>query len=387
MIRSILLVLLFASLTGSPLMADGNDAIDSIDAAMQRYVDDGQLSGAVTVVNYGGKTIHYGKVGDADLASKRPMDSDTMFWIASMTKPIAATAIHILQDEGKLSIEDPVSKYIPEFADVRLANDQALKSPLTIRHLITHTSGVDRGHMPSPPDQRPLKQHAEEMASRPLAFEPGSRWEYSAGLHVLGRVVEVVSEMPFEDFLDARIFKPLGMHDTTFNLNDEQAKRLATLYRIDKKTEALVPAKNQYVSIQPGARQHPSPSGGLFSTGGDVMKFYQMILSGGASGDKRIVSGEAIEAMTTIQTGELKTGWTPGNGWGLGWCVIRKPQGITGMLSPGSYGHGGVYGTQVWVDPKLNAVFLLMIQRSDLGNADGSQIRKVFQQAAVDEIR
>lgn len=379
---AILAIVVFMVSLGGSVLAEQFPTIAAVDRVMAKFVSEHEISGAVTLVNHRGQTVHLSTVGLADEESKRAMRDDTIFWIASMTKPITATAIHILQDDGLLSIDDEVRKFIPAFADVRLRNGNPPALPITIRHLLTHTSGLDRGMIPRPPDRRTLKEQAEKMAARPLMFEPGSRWKYSGSHHVIGRIIEVVSRRSFEEFLRQRIFEPLDMRDTTFNLSAAQTKRLASLYRRDRAKEALLPAQNSFVSIEGNAAQHPSPSGGLFSTAGDVAKFYQMILNEGRLGG-RIVSEKAVRAMTMIQTGNLKTGWTPGNGWGLGWCVVRKPQDVTEMLSPGSFGHGGVYGTQVWVDPKKELLYLLLIQRSDLGNSDGSDIRKAFQKAVA----
>jgi CubicO group peptidase (beta-lactamase class C family) len=159
---------------------------------------------------------------------------------------------------------------------------------------------------------------------------------------------------------------------------------MAVLYKKSDDGKSLVPGERWAGVGEPGCV--PSPSGGLFSTASDMDRFYSMILAGGELDGKRIVSADAVRQMTTVQTGDLTTGFTPGNGWGLGWCIVREPQDVTGMLSPGTFGHGGAYGTQGWVDPVKQQIFVLLVQRADLGNADGSDLRKEFQQAAVDEL-
>lgn len=357
-----------------------------IQVAMQAFVDRGRLSGAVTLVADADGIRHLGTVGLADLRSKREMSTDSLFWIASLTKPIAATAVMVLQDEGKLSIDDPVAKYLDDFSNLTVGKDrQPAQTLLTIRHLLTHTSGVTGGPWPKGGDTRSLDVQAYELASLPLQFEPGSQWKYSNGLNVAGRIVEVVSGLPFADFVRERITDPLGMRDTTFFLTPDQYSRFARNYKLSYDGTALVPAEHRLVTPDPeqGKTITPSPSGGLFSTAEDLSRFYRMLLNGGELDGVRILKPETVRAMTTIQTGELVTGFTPGNGWGLGFCVVREPQGVTRMLSPGTFGHGGAYGTQGWIDPSKGLIYILMIQRPDLGNSDASPMRDAFQSAAV----
>ncbi|MFO1094439.1 MAG: serine hydrolase domain-containing protein [Planctomycetaceae bacterium] len=357
-----------------------------IQAAMQAFVDRGELSGAVTLVADANRIRHLGAVGLADLSSKREMTPDNLFWIASLTKPIAATAVMILQDDGKLSIDDPVAKYLDDFSKLTVGKDRQLaQTVLTIRHLLTHTSGVAGTPWPKGGDTRSLDVQAYELASLPLQFEPGSLWRYGNGLNVAGRIVEVVSGLPFAEFVRDRITAPLGMRDTTFLLTPEQYERFARNYKLSYDRTALVPAAHRLVTPDPelGQTITPSPSGGLFSTAGDLSRFYRMMLNGGELDGVRILKTETARAMTTIQTGNLVTGFTPGNGWGLGFCVVREPQGVTRMLSPGTFGHGGAYGTQAWADPATGLIYLLMIQRPDLGNSDMSPMRDAFQSAAV----
>jgi CubicO group peptidase (beta-lactamase class C family) len=351
----------------------------TVPAVMHRYLADHQISGAVTLVHERGRPAETVAVGVADLERQTPMTAVTLIGIMSMTKPITATALMMLVDEGKLSVDDPVEKYIPAFADAKLASGEPVRG-LAIRHLLTHTSGLtgDQGCTDS------LEATADELAARPFSFQPGDKWEYGPSLNVCGRIIEVASGQPYEEFLHERIFVPLGMNDTTFHPSDEQRERMAVLYKLSGDGQSLVPAERWHGIGEPDCV--PNPSGGLFSTAGDMCRFYQMILGGGQLDGKRIVSEDAVRKMTMVQTGELTTGFTPGNGWGLGWCIVREPQGVTGMLSPGTFGHGGAYGTQGWVDPAKNRVFVLLIQRADLANADGSDLRKEFQQAAVDAL-
>lgn len=348
-----------------------------INAKMREFVDAKQCAGAVTLVVHKGQVVHLGAVGSADIAANKPMQVDAMFGIASMTKPIAATAVLILQDEGRLSIEDNASKYIPEFKEAMLKAGGKPQREITIRDLLTHTSGLAG----SQATEGSLKDTAEMLAKRPLEFEPGTKWMYSPALNVCGRIVEVASGKSFDEFVRERIFVPLNMADSTFYPTPEQKARVAKTYQPSADKKSIEPTERQLIDAP--SNRAPSPSGGLFSTASDMGRFYQMILSGGELDGKRVVSKAAVEQMTRIQTGDIVTGFTPGNGWGLGWCVVREPQGVTKSVSPGTFGHGGAWGTQGWVDPKRQMIFVLMIQRANFGNSDGADIRGTFQELAV----
>jgi len=369
-----------ATVPGVDPAAAGMNAekLAGISAAMQEFVDQGQLAGAVTLVARRGHIAHLGAVGYADLDAQVPMTPASLFVIASMTKPITATAVMILQDEGKLSVEDAVEKYIPEFGQAVLASGPPSR-PITLKDLMTHTSGVGGEQR----TERTLEETVAAIIKRPLQFQPGSKWQYSPGLAVCGRVIEVVSQQPFDQFLEARIFRPLGMADTTFRPSESQRKRLARLYQAG--TDGKLEPASHWLADD-WQQRAPNPSGGLYSTAPDMARFYQMVLNGGAFAGQRIVSRSAVEQMTRVHTEGLTTGFTDGNGWGLGWCIVRQPQGITRMLSPGTYGHGGAFGTQGWVDPQRHMILVLMIQRIGLPNSDASDMRRVLQELAVQAI-
>ena len=355
--------------------------IAAINSAMQEFVDAGDIAGAVTLVGHQGKIVHLGAVGLADIDSNRAMKKGNLFSIASMTKPIVSAAVMILQDEGKLSFDDKVSKYIPAFADVKLKNGEAPSREITIRDCVTHTAGLAGAQI----FRGSLENAVNELAKRPLAFSPGEKWQYSPGLNVAGRIVEIVAQQPLEDFLKQRIFEPLSMNQTTFFPRARQIRRMATLYEKNEAQTALRPTESflgSYSKIEA-----PNPSGGLFSTARDMFRFYQMVLNDGKLRRQRIVSSAGVDKMTSPKTGDLKTGFTPGNCWGLGWCIVREPQGTTAMLSRGTFGHGGAYGTQGWVDPETETIYVLMIQRKGLKNSDASEIRKTFQQTATDQLK
>ncbi|RIK76009.1 MAG: serine hydrolase [Planctomycetota bacterium] len=374
---------LFASLiAAAETFADEPAQLAGVSEAVHKFVESKEIAGAVTLVADEKQVLHLDAVGMADVAGHKPMRADAIFWIASMTKPVTGTAVMMMQDEGKLSVDDPVEKYIPELAELRTRDGK--KANITIRHLLTHTSGMAEI---SPEEARKATTLAELMpvyAAKPVGFEPGSKWQYcQSSINTAARVVEVVSGMSFVEFLDKRIFGPLGMKDTTFYLSDEQLSRLAKSY---KKTGDTLEEADLFIlgGKKPTSRDRfPAANGGLFSTAGDYARFCQMVLGGGEFGGKRYLKPGSVKLMTSIQTGDLKTGFTEGNGWGLGWCVVRKPQGPTEALSPGSHGHGGAYGTQAWIDPEKKRIYLLMVQRSNFPNADASDVRRAFQAAAA----
>lgn len=357
-------------------------ALDKIPARIEEFVAAGQLSGAVTLVARKGRVAQLAAVGQADLASGRPMATDTLFAIASMTKPITATAVMILVDEGKLALDDPVEKYLPEFAAGKLASGEP-SPPLLVRHLLTHTNGLARRpRTPGGPDLS-LAERAAWMAQQPREFAPGAQWKYGDGLTVAGRIIEVITGQPFDAFLDARICGPLGMRDTTFNPTPAQRARLATLYETDQSTGKLAPVDNFIDPSDVPRPRVPNPSGGLYSTAGDLARFYQLILNGGELDGVRIVSRAAVAEMLRPQTGDLTAGFTPGSAWGLGWGLVQEPKGVAAPLSAGTYGHGGAFGTQGWVDPRREMILVLLIQRVGLPNSDGSAIRGAFTESAV----
>jgi len=355
-------------------------AIDSVDQAVEKHVNQNVVAGAVTLVAEDGKVKHLSAIGKADIEANKPMTQDTMFAIASMTKPITATALMILVEEGKVNLDDPVSKYIPEFGDVKL-DGKKLEEPITLRQVLTHTSGMGG-------DQRVVKSLENQgkiLAERPLHSTPGTKWQYSPGLNVAGRVIEVASGKPYGEYLQEKIFGPLKMTDTTFAPTEKQKPRIATLYALDKDSGELKPSSSWIGNVK--TDPYPNPSAGLYSTAGDLFCFYQMMLNGGFLGDTKVLSRDSVEQLTTAQTpDEIITGFTPGNRWGLGYCVVREPQGVTAALSPGTFGHGGAFGTQSWGDPQKDRVYILLVQRSNLGNSDGSDLRKDFQNAANDAL-
>ena len=358
---------------------------------LQSFVDSGTIAGAVTVVADRHRMLSLNTVGVADLKGQKPMRADSLFWIASMTKPITAVAVLMLQDEHKLNVEDPVEKYLPEFKNQWLTQEKSSNTvtlvrptrPITLRDLLTHTSGL--ADAPSPRPDATLAELVMAYSQLPLRFPPGSKWEYcNSGINTLGRVVEVVSGQRIENFFQRRIFNPLGMKDTTFWPTPGQVKRLARSYKPAKDNKGLEETDIFFIKGDLSNRQRtPLPAGGLFSTAGDMTRFYQMLLNGGIRNGKKILSRESVALMTRTQTGDIKTGFTEGMSWGFGFQVVKEPQGVTAMLSPGTFGHGGAYATQSWADPKKDLIYVLMIQRAGFPNGDNSPVRQAFQETAA----
>jgi CubicO group peptidase (beta-lactamase class C family) len=363
-----------------------SERLPRIHAAIQRHIDAGDISGAVTLVGRKGRLAYLEAQGVMDLASKKPMSTDTIFHLASMTKPIAGVAILMLMEEGKLRLNDPVSKFIPELktltvavpmepgpgpapagAEPRFYTVPAARE-ITIRDLLTHTSGLVSGgisateaaKMPRKPTDA-LADYIPRLAAVPLAFQPGSRWTYSpgAGFDTLGRVVEVVSGQTFDAFLRQRIFEPLGMKDTFFYPPEDRLSRVATIYQ--RTAEGLEKAPDQ--RVMPG--RYFSGGGGLMSTAEDYLQFGQMLVNGGQLNGKRLLSPTTVELMSSVHVKDSFPGRAPGRSWGLSVQVISDPIAAAMRVSPGSFGWDGAFGTHFWADPKEKIVGLLMVQTSN----------------------
>jgi len=354
-----------------------------IPARMQGLVDRHVIAGSVTLVAQHGKTVQLAAVGKGDIANGRAMRTDDLFWIASMTKPMTAVCVMMLAEEGKLSINDPVAKFIPEFAGLKLHGSKPPR-PVTIRDLLTHTSGLGDAQIAR---KAPLSARVAAYAQAPMKFTPGTRWEYCNGnFNTLGRVIENASGRSYATFIRSRLLSPLGMNDTTFWPSSRQVARLAKAYKPD--VGGLVETSVFAVAGDLTDLSRPAmPAGGLFSTASDVARFYKMILDGGRSGGRKFLSKETVRQMISVQTDGIRTGDVEGMSWGLGFQVVRVPQGVTAGLSAGSFGHGGSFATQSWADPRRDAIYVLMIQRAGYTNADVTEPRKVFQDAVAAALR
>jgi CubicO group peptidase (beta-lactamase class C family) len=373
---------------------DENNAVFSF--ALQELQEKQEFAGAVTLVVGPNRIIALEAFGLADIASGRPMRKDCVFWIASMTKPITAMGVLMLVEEGKVGLDEPVEKYLPSFKGQKLGTPTGpvpAPRPVTVRDLLTHTSGLSAASLTAanqPVDTIPLAAMVDHSGRTPLISAPGAKWAYSnTGINALGRIIEVVSGQPYADFVQKRFFDPLDMNSTSFWPDDTLQASLATPYRKDKATGKLIAAGNSRFSnpLQNRART-ALPAGGLFSTANDLAQLYQMILRGGELDGHRFLRPETLKLMTTNQLGEMpKVSFAEGMRMGLGFHVVGTPVGVTESLSPGSFGHGGAYGTQAWIDPVRRQAYVLLIQRTDLANSDGSEIRREFQKTAVEAFK
>ncbi len=394
-IRCLLPILALGLLKTPSLRAQ--DRFADVPRQVQPFVDRSEISGAVMLLADRDKILHLSAVGTSDVATGRKMRTDDIFWIASMTKPMTGVCIGMLVDEGKLAFDDPVEKYLPEFqgqwvAQEASANHRVLvraARPITLRDLLTHTSGLGEYAVTDP--HWTLSEYVKVLAREPLRFQPGTRWAYStAGFDTLGRVVEAVSGMPFATFVQQRLLDPLGMTQTTFWPAADLAPRFAHQYVRNDQAGRLEETPIHY--MYGGAvtdRGRPALGGaGLFSTAEDVTKFYQMMLHDGVWHGRRLLQSATVAAMTHKQTGGIKA--RPGMPWGYGFCVIEDPSQMeaNNHLSPGTFGHGGAFGTQSWADPTTGLVYVFMIQRDKMKlNPDNSPMRRAYQDAIAAGLR
>jgi len=344
---------------------------------LQPYVDRKTLAGAVVLVANPDKVLDVEAVGFEDVAAKKAMQTNSMFWIASQSKPITAAAFMILVDEGKVSVDEPVEKYLPEFKGqrVNLSTDPkkpelvAPRHPILVREVLSHTSGLDfKSPMEAPTlDLKPLAERVSSYAKMALLFQPGSKSKYSnAGINTAGRIIEVVSGMKYETFLAERLFKPLGMNDTTFWPNKEQQARLAKSYKPNAAKDGLeeLPV-GQLLYPLDSRERFPMPAGGLFSTANDLSLFYRMMANGGTLNGTRILSEKAVQTATNDQSGEAKSNY------GFGFGTDGK-----------SFTHGGAYGTNSRYDRENKLVTVFLVQHAGW-SGDGKNILPTFQKAAT----
>ena len=382
--------------------------LERVTQAMQGFVDEGLLSGAVTMASRDNKVMHYEAVGYRDIEAQAPMTPDTIFRIYSMTKPVTGAALMILYEEGKFKLSDPVEKYLPEMKDLQVyagLNDdgsmitEPSDHPMTIRELMSHTGGLSYGiFAQSDIDSAyveagllsPFDTNAEFVAKLgqiPLKHQPGSRWEYSVSVDVQGYLVEVLSGQTFGEFLEERIFEPLDMTDTDFHVPEEKVNRFAQMYVYGPEGQ-LIPSEmfeGADFTMDPAFE---SGGGGLVSTANDYMRFSQMLLNGGELDGQRILSPLTIDLMHRDQTPKSMTGPMSGEGngtvFGLDFAVIVDPVEAE-SYSTGEYYWGGAAGTWFWIDPVEDVVFVGMIQQAGRGLPDvRSTSRRLFYQAIMD---
>ena len=379
-----------------------------VDQAMAKYVESGKLAGTLTVVARHGKIAHFQPLGLRDIESQMPMERDTIFRIYSMSKPITSVAVMMLYEEGRFLLTDPIQKFIPAFADVRVLEQTPAgvdlvppQRAITIRDLLTHTAGLAYGLEEDYIDQlykkeiweamerdpeATLEEMVEAVAELPLAYHPGQGWRYSVAIDVLGCLVQVASSMPFDAFLQERIFEPLDMVDTGFYVPADKLERFATNYAPGEDSTGLkvfdAPANSEYT--RPG--RLPSGGGGLVSTASDYVRFAQMLLNGGVLDGVRLLSRKSVELMTM---NHLPSGLHPSEdhsqGMGLGVGITIDLAQTQALGSIGTYGWGGAASTNFWVDPQEDLVGVFMTQLMPYGTYPVvDDVRVAVYQAIVD---
>jgi CubicO group peptidase (beta-lactamase class C family) len=404
--RGILLLLITTSVSARALAADTPVVSPSgggMAAKLQPFVDDQVIAGAVVLVTDKDKVLDLETIGYSNLPARKPMQPTDLFYIASMTKCFTAAALMMMVDEGKVDINDPVEKYLPEFKGQMVeeaenkGHPHPPQHPITIKEAMSHTAGLQPA-----PKRYSLEDEVKELARLPLQWEPGSKYKYSQGPEIGGRIVELASGMPYCQFIQQRLLDPLGMKDTTFWPNAEQASHLALTHTYNPATKKLEPLRlnsdlindpdkcgtvppivlSQFpASMIPSYAQHfARPSGSLFSTAPDIAKFCQMLLSGGTYQGKKYLSPGAIKQMTSMQTGDLLVG-NRAQGYGLGVFVQRKA--IDGGPSVGSFGHHGSHKTQMWIDPQNRIAMILMVQCGKLTHAQQDGLYEAYKKQAI----
>lgn len=350
--------------------------LERIAPVMQRWVDDGKIPGALTMIAREGRLVHFEKVGMQDVATAKPIEFDTILRIYSMTKPITSIAVMMLYEEGHFQLGTPVSELIPAFKDMQVYTEGGAaivdaETEMTVKHLLTHTSGlIYGGDGEHPIHQRyrdanyyqgDLANMANELGNIPLLHNPGAAWNYGMSTDVLGYLVEVVSGMPFAEFLKTQILEPLGMVDTAFSVPDEKADRYMTLYEPSEDGGIQV-LENAPVSSGPLSFFH-SGGAGLQSTAADYLRFCQMLLNEGELDGVRLLGRKTVEL---IRVNHISDDWQPlertGCGFGLGFAVVTDVAGTHGPGSEGTYSWGGLASTTFWIDPVEDLIGILMTQ-------------------------
>jgi CubicO group peptidase (beta-lactamase class C family) len=357
--------------------------LERINAFIKDYIDTNQIAGAVTLVARKGKIVHFESQGWRDKEDSQPMEKDTIFSLASMTKPIVSTALMMLWEDGRFMLDDPISKWLPSYAkkDVLdpLTSRRVPAQPVTVRHILSHTSGLSltpsTGPTPltdgepglatqqastAPARPKTLVEAVERAAGTPLAFQPGERWQYGSSTDFVAILVEKLSGMTIDEFVRTKIFQPLGMRDTFYNIPREKVTKVAAIYRPDKDGKITLFRKPEYrepTTYFPGVA-------GLNGTAADYFKFSQMLLNGGEYNGQRLLGRMTVNMMITNQIGEGKPVYIRGGGYGfgLGFGVLTNPAKAADALSIGTFTWGGANGTLFWIDPQEDLIGILMIQ-------------------------
>jgi len=401
------LSVLAAAQTTAPEHTSTTSGLDSgrlqtIRQRLQALVDHQIIPGAVALVARHGKVGLLEAAGWRDVENHKPMLTDSIFQIMSMTKNFTGVAVMMLVEEGKIDLRKPIEEYLPEFRGIQVEEKQANgpgtlyppKHPPTVWQLMAHISGLggdpDGELADNPRTMRiPLAEAVRFYGRSRLQFEPGTRWSYSnMGIAALGRLVEVISGEDYVHFVSAHILEPLGMRDSFFFPPEDKKDRIALVYKhadgklIRSGDEILAGDAAKY---RAGAK-YPAPEFGLYSTAGDLVKFYQMLLAGGESNGRRYLSRQAIHTMTRVFTPDVKpSGWLGGTGYGLTFEIVNQPEGTLLLHSPGTFGHGGAFGTEGWMDPKNDLIRILLVQVSDGSSEAARSVVMQIGEAAVAE--
>ena len=395
----------FLTTTASPESV-GFDArrLKRLDAYMAQVVADGRVAGMTTLLARHGKVVEFNTYGKASLAAPQPIGKDAIFRIYSMSKPITGVAMMILFEEGKWRLDDPVTRYVPEFKDLKVMTGvdaqgkitvEDMKRPPTMREIMSHTAGFGYGLGDKHPVDKlyrekrvlasaGLKQMIDRTAEIPLMFQPGTSWSYSNAVDIQGYIVEKLSGQSLGQFMDERIFKPLGMNDTGFSAPGAKAGRLATLYAGDRDTGKIIEPKDLFGFEVPDYTKPPlmeSGGGGLVSTTSDYARFCQMLLNKGELDGVRILSPASVELMGTnviphsvlVSSNGTNAGYfSEAVGFGLDFMVVKDPRAAGDLEGAGTMSWGGAAGTWFWVDPANDIIFVGMIQR--LGGTGGDDL-------------
>lgn len=373
-------------------------------AKLQPFVDNQVIAGAVVLVVDKEKVLDLETVGYSDAATKQPMAANNLFYIASMTKCFTATALMMMVDEGKVDINDPVEKYLPEFKGQMVEEEEKKdhphppQHPITVKEVMDHTAGLAAGPWA---ETASLEAMVKAVAKKPLQWEPGTKMKYSVGPAIGGRIVEVVSGVPYCQFIQQRLLDPLRLKDTTFWPNAGQALRLALTHKFNSETKTLEPLNHQpellkegkigtvppmvfsqfgVSAVQAYEHRYANPAGSLFSTAADTGTFCQMLLNGGTWQGRRYISEAAFKQMTSNQTGDMLVG-NGELGYGLGFFVQRRA--VHGGPSVGSFGHHGARKTKMWIDPLNGIAMVLMVQCANLTSSRERDLYTVFEQQAI----
>ena len=386
-----------------------SERLERLTAALQGYVDEGRLPGAVALVARRGRIAYLEAVGYRDIESDAPMTPDAIFRIASQTKALASTGVMLLQEDGKLLITDPVGKHLPEFLETTVAerNDEGgydvvpSKRPITIRDLLTHTAGISYGSGPAA-DQwytagitgwyfadrdEPVGAVMARLAELPLDAHPGESWIYGYNTDILGAMIEKISGQTLGEFLGERLLGPLGLDDTHFFLPEDKVDRLATVYSsgdeggLDRAPDpGHMVGQGAYVE---GPRKSFSAGAGLLSTATDYATFLQTMLNGGTFDGRRVLSRKTVESMTVDHLGGIP--FRPGQGFGLGFSVVEDPAALGLPASVGEFGWGGAYHSTYWVDPAEELVVVYLTQLIPARDIDDhGKLRTLIHQAIID---